>query len=96
MSEYADDLRKIETDAEYVQVMGPNNSIYMCSRLDVSRAKEGLMLPAIWAGSDDFGPSASQTYRRLYRRQDDERQQQLAVRRIKWHSGADEGVAAGD
>jgi hypothetical protein len=80
MSEYADDLRKkIETDAEYVQVMGGKQFyLYVQQTLDVSRAKEGLMLPRdLGQSSDDFGPSASQIYRRLYRRQDDERQQTL-------------------
>jgi hypothetical protein len=80
MSEYADDLRKkIETDAEYVQVMGSKQFyLYVQQTLDVSRAKEGLMLPRDQGqGSEDFGPSASQIYRRLYRRQEDERQQQL-------------------
>ena len=80
MSEYADDLRKkIETDAEYVQVMGSKQFyLYVQQTLDVSRAKEGLMLPRDQGqGSDDFGPNAKQIYRRLYRRQEDERQQQL-------------------
>ena len=77
MSEYADELRKkIETDAEYVQVTGGKNFyLYVQQTLDVNEAREGLMLPR--DQENDFGPNANQIYRRLYRRQEDDRQQQL-------------------
>ncbi len=77
MSEYADELRKkIEADSEYVQVTG-GKKFYLCvmQTLDVSQAREGVMLPS--DQENDLGPNANQIFRRLYRRQEDERQQQL-------------------
>jgi hypothetical protein len=78
MTAYADEIRrKIEQDSEYVRVTaGKLFYLYVQQTLDVSDAKEGLMLPRN-EKADNFGPGADQIYRKLYKRNADLRQQEL-------------------